>query len=87
MVIKILFLWEVHFFSELCRGKATVAYKKPQEGKRGGRERLRGEGGQIKFIDLRFGRWQFVGLSELCWGRQQGPIQSPKKGRKEDTKG
>ena len=29
-------------------------------------ERLRGERGQIKLIDLRFKRWQVVGLSELC---------------------
>ena len=29
-------------------------------------ERLRGERDQIKFIDLRFERWQVVGLSKLC---------------------
>ena len=29
-------------------------------------ERLRRERDQIKFIDLRFERWQIVGLSELC---------------------
>ena len=43
-----------------------VAYTKPQRGKKGDSERLRGGGDQIKFIDLRFERWQVVGLSELC---------------------
>ena len=44
------------------------------------------EGDQIKFIDLRFERWQVVGLSEfvkemVCW-----PIQSPNNGRKKKAK-
>ena len=43
-----------------------VAYIKPQQRKEEETERLRGEGEQIKFIDLRFERWQVVGLSELC---------------------
>ena len=33
-----------------------VAYKKPQQRKREESKRLRGEGDQIKFIDLRFER-------------------------------
>ena len=41
------------FLSELCRGKATAAYTKPQQWKKE-IERLRGEGGKIKFIDIRF---------------------------------
>ena len=37
-----------------------VAYPKPQQKKKGGSERLRGEKDQIKFIDLRFERWQVL---------------------------
>ena len=37
-----------------------VAYTKPQQWKKEESERLRGEGDQIKFVDLRFGRWQVV---------------------------
>ena len=40
-----------------------VAYTKPQQRKKEESERLRGEeGDQIKFIDLRFERWQVVGF-------------------------
>ena len=39
-----------------------VTYKKRQEWKKEESKRLRGEGDQIKFIDLRFERWQVVGL-------------------------
>ena len=39
-----------------------VAYTKPQHRKGDERKRLRGEKDQIKFIDLRFERWQVVGL-------------------------
>ena len=35
-----------------------VAYTKPQQWKEEESERLIGEGAQIKFIDLRFERWQ-----------------------------
>ena len=37
-----------------------VAYTKPQQRKEEESERLRGERDKIKFIDLRFERWQFV---------------------------
>ena len=37
-----------------------VAYTKPHQRKRDERKRLRGEKDQIKFIDLRFERWQAV---------------------------
>ena len=37
-----------------------VAYTKPQQRKKEERKRLRGERGQIKFIHLRFERWQVV---------------------------
>ena len=48
-------------FSELCRGKAMVAsYTKLHQHKREKSKRLRGEGDQIKFIDLGFERWQVV---------------------------
>ena len=46
-----------------------MAYTKPQQRKKEESIRLRGEGDQIKFIDLRFERWQVVGLSELYWGK------------------
>ena len=37
-----------------------VAYTKPLQRNKEESERLRGEGYQIKFIDLRFGRWQVL---------------------------
>ena len=45
-----------------------VAYTKPQQRKKEESERLRGEGDQIKFIDLRFER-QLVGF-----GKQEGKM-------------
>ena len=48
------------FFSELCLGKAMVAYTKPQQWKKEESERLRGERDQIKFIDIGFERWKVV---------------------------
>ena len=48
------------FFSELCWGKAMVAYTKSQQRKKEESEMLRGERDQIKVIDLRFERWQVV---------------------------
>ena len=41
-----------------------MAYTKPQQGKKEESERLRGERGYIKFIDLRFERWQVVGFGK-----------------------
>ena len=41
-----------------------VAYTKPQQRKKEESERLRGEGDQMQFVDLRLERWQVVGLSE-----------------------
>ena len=41
-----------------------VAYTKPQQRKKEESEKLRGERDQIKFIDLKFERWQDVGLSK-----------------------
>ena len=41
-----------------------MAYTKPQHRKKEGTERLRGERDQIKFIDLRFERWQVFGLKK-----------------------
>ena len=54
----------VIFFSELCWEKAMVAYTKPQQWKKEENERLRGEGDNIKFIDLRFERGQVVGIGK-----------------------
>ena len=39
-----------------------VVYTEPQQWKKEESERLRGERYQIKFIHLRFERWQVVGL-------------------------
>ena len=39
-----------------------VAYRKPQNRRKEESEQLRGERDKIKFIDLRFERWQVVGL-------------------------
>ena len=39
-----------------------AAYTNPQQWKKKESERLGGERDQIKFIDLRFERWQTVGL-------------------------
>ena len=39
-----------------------VAYTKPQRMKKEESKQLRGERDKIKFIDLRFERWQVVGL-------------------------
>ena len=39
-----------------------VAYSKPKQRKKEESERLRGERDQMKFIGLRFERWQVVGL-------------------------
>ena len=39
-----------------------VAYTKPQQRKKEESEQLRRERDKIKFIDLRFERWQVVGL-------------------------
>ena len=48
--------------SGLCRGKATVAYKKPQRRKKEESKRLRRERDQIKVIDIRFKRVQVAGF-------------------------
>ena len=60
------------FFSELCWGKAMVAYRMPQQRKKEESEMLRGERGKIKFIDLGFERWQVVRLRKAR-GRQDVP--------------
>ena len=49
-------LYVFFLFSELCWGKAMVTYRRPQQWKKEESERLRGEGDQIKFIDLGFER-------------------------------
>ena len=48
------------FFSELCWGKAMVAYAKPRQMKEEESEMLRGERDRIKFTDLGFERWQVL---------------------------
>ena len=64
-----------------------VAYRKFQQRKKEESKRLRGERDQIKFIDLSFKRWQFVGLSKLYWERPWWHMESSKKGRKKKAKG
>ena len=41
-----------------------VAYTKPQHRKKEESEQLRGQRDQIKFIYIRFERWQVVGLKK-----------------------
>ena len=41
-----------------------VAHTQPQQRKKEESERLRGEGDQLKLVDLRFERWQVVGFPE-----------------------
>ena len=62
------FFFSVLFFSELCWGKAVVAYTKPQQRKKEG-GRLRGERDQIKFLDLGFERWQVVRFRKVRRGQ------------------
>ena len=41
-----------------------VTYRKPQKRKKEESEQLRGERDKIKFIYIRFERWQVVGLTK-----------------------
>ena len=59
------------FLSELCWGKAMVAYTMPQQRKKEESERLRGERDQIKFIDLGFERWQVVRFRKARGRREE----------------
>ena len=61
-----------------------MAYTKPQQKKKEEREKLRGGRDQIKFIYLRFERWQVVGLSEFCWGKAMVVYTKPQQKRKEE---
>ena len=63
-----------------------VACTKPQQRKKEESKRLRRERDQIKFIDLRFERWQVVGLSELCWGKAMVAYTKPQQRKKEESK-
>ena len=64
---------KIFFSSELCWGKAMVAYTMRQQRKKKERcERLRGERDQIKFIYIRFERWQVVRFRKAR-GRQDVP--------------
>ena len=48
-------------------------------------ERLIGVRDQIKFIDLRFERWQVVGLSESYWGKAMVAYTMPQQRKKEES--
>ena len=52
-----------------------VAYTKPQQRKKEESEKLRGERDQIKFIYLRFERWQIVGFRKA---RRKQLIKTPR---------
>ena len=62
-----------------------MAYTKPQQRKKEESERLRREIYQIEVIDLRFERWQFVGLSELYWGKAMVAYAKPQQRKKEES--
>ena len=49
-----------------------VVYTKPQQRKKEESDRLRGKRDKVKFIDLRFERWQVVGFRKGR-GRQDVP--------------
>ena len=53
-----------------------VAYTKPQQRKKEESERLRGERDQIKFIDLKFERWQVVGFRKERTRQMQIVVRS-----------
>ena len=38
------------------------------------------------FIDLRFERWQVVGISEFCWVKAMVAYTKPQQRKKEDSK-
>ena len=56
------------------------AFTKAQQRKKEESERLRGEGDQIKFIDLRLERWQIVGLIKA---RRRQDVQKVARSRDE----
>ena len=47
-----------------------VAYTKPQQRKKEKSEQLRGERDKIKFIDLRFERWQVLRIMFRHWSNK-----------------
>ena len=75
------------FFWKLCLGKTMVAYANPPTKKEERRKRkAKGwERDQIKFIGLRFERWQVVGLSELCRGKAMVADTKPQQRKKEES--
>ena len=73
------------FSVRLGRRKATVAYARPQQWKKEESERLREERDQIRFINLRFERWQAVGLNEYCRGKAMVAYAKPQQRKKEES--
>ena len=59
--------------------------KAPTKEERKKRTAKRRERDQIKFIDLRFERWQVVGLGELCWGKAMVAYTKPQHRKKEES--
>ena len=62
-----------------------VAYTKPEHKKKEESEQLRGERDKIKCIDLRFERWQVVGLRKArrsLIGDPRRESSSPQRGKK-----
>ena len=62
-----------------------LTHTMPQQRKKEESERLRGEGDQIKFIDLRVERWHVVGLNELYWGKAMMAYKKPQQRKKEES--
>ena len=62
-----------------------MAYAKPKQWKKEESDRLRGEGDQIKFIDLGFERWQVLRFSGICWGKAMVPYAKPQQRKKEES--
>ena len=58
-------------------------YKAPIKEERRKRQAKKRERDQIKFIDLKFERWQVGGLSELRWGKATVAYTKPPQREKE----
>ena len=67
-------------------GKGHGVLYKLQQRKNEERERLRGGRDSIKFSDIRFERWQIVGLSEWCWGRAMVAYTKPQQRKRDESK-
>ena len=69
----------------MLRRRHGCLYKAPAKEERRVRKAKRSKRDQIKFIDLRFERWQVVGLSQSCWGKAMVAYTKPQQRKKEES--